>query len=104
MSSPHKADQAAKAAATAATAASLIPPHPAARRIFLTFNGAQVEQPVVYTIGRKFNVVTNIRGASITSDFGIMALELNGAEQDIDAAVAYIESLGIQTMTIDSDD
>lgn len=82
-----------------------LPAAPQARcRIFLTFNGKQVEEPVVYQLGHKFNVVTNIRGASITSNFGIMALELSGTEKSIADAIAYIEGLGIQTMMIDADD
>ncbi|HTL53850.1 MAG TPA: NIL domain-containing protein [Planctomycetota bacterium] len=93
------------AASSSAPTAGTVPSAPAfSRRIFLTFNGVQVEKPVVYEIGHRYKVITNIRGASITDNFGIMALELSGPEKEVTDAIAWIESLGIKTWMIDADE
>lgn len=65
-------------------------------KVFLTFPQDLIEKPVLYDLSRQFNVKTNIRGASVTPQIALMALELDGAEPDVEAAIAHLESLQVQ--------
>ena len=56
----------------------------------------QTRQPLVYQLGKQFDIVPNIRGASITEEGGFVALELEGEVDKIERALEYLRSLGIQ--------
>ena len=73
----------------------------ALHRYYLTFTQEKIKQPIVYHVGHKFSVVTNIRGASISDHVGIMALELEGEVDEIDRAVAWIAEQGVQVEPIE---
>jgi len=65
------------------------------RKVWLTFSEELVAQPVVYTVGHKFEVVTNIRAASVSNEIGVMALDLTGPEEEIARAVEYMQEIGV---------
>ena len=71
-------------------------PTPPIRRVRLTFVDHLIKQPVVYEIGRQFNVTTNIRRADVQENVGWVILELDGAETEIDRALDWVRSLGIR--------
>ena len=75
----------------------------ARRRVKLTFARDAVTQPVIYEIGHQFSVITNIRRADITRDEGWVVLELEGNEDDIDAAVKYCEDKGVRVTAAEGD-
>ena len=50
-----------------------------------------IKKPFIWEIGHKFKVVTNIRQASVTDEIGIVCLELNGARNEIEAAIKWLE-------------
>ena len=66
------------------------------RKIFLTIPPAVTKEPVVYQIGQEFDIVTNIRGASVTAEMAIIALQLDGEPEEIDRAVAYLVKKGVK--------
>ena len=66
------------------------------RKVYLTFPQQVIHEPVLYQVGKEFKVVTNIRGASVTDEIAIMALELEGEDAEIDRAVAYLKGRGIR--------
>jgi ABC-type methionine transport system ATPase subunit len=74
----------------------------AVRRVHLTFPTTQVTEPVVWAIGRNFDVITNIRRANISDGTGWMALDLEGPESAIEGALAYIRERGIAVDAVDA--
>ena len=52
-------------------------------------------------VGHKFKVVTNIRGASISNELGLVAIEMEGSRPEIDRAVTWLRSQGIQVEPIE---
>src|SRR3972149_4064873 len=50
----------------------------AKKKLYLTFPQRLIKDPVIYQVGHKFKVVTNIRGASVSEEIGLVALELEG--------------------------
>lgn len=73
----------------------------AVERFYLTYSQEQIKEPVIYRVGKKFDVVTNIRGASVSDHIGIVALELEGERDQIDAAVAWIASQNVKIEPIE---
>ena len=55
----------------------------------------QVKQPIVWRLGREFNVQVNIKKASVDGDFGWLQLELEGPLEEIQRATAWLMTTGI---------
>ena len=54
-----------------------------------------VRQPIVWRLAKLFNVVTNVRRARVSEDYGYILLEMEGSSQEIEQASAYLASLGL---------
>ena len=65
------------------------------QKVFLTFPQRLIDEPIVYELGRRFHVRTNIRGASITPEVALVALTMDGEPADVAAAIAHLEALGV---------
>ena len=61
----------------------------------LTFPKKLIKEPLIYNLGHKFKVVTNIRKANVTSDYGWVLLELNVDVGEIKKAEDYLKKLEI---------
>ena len=73
----------------------------ASRRVYLTYSDKTLTEPLIYQMGHKFAVVTNIRGATISKDIGLVALEVEGDEGEISASLAWLESSGVKVEPIE---
>ncbi len=76
----------------------------ARRRVYLTYLGDVMKEPVIYEMGHKFKVVTNIRGATIKEDIGLVTLEVTGDDTELDRALAWIQSKGVKVEPIEMED
>ena len=76
----------------------------ARRRVYLTYLGDVMKDPVIYEMGHKFKVVTNIRGATIKDDIGLVTLEVTGEDAELDRALAWVESKGVKVEPIEMED
>ena len=65
------------------------------KAINLTFPKKLIKEPLIYNIGHKFKVVTNIRKANVTADYGWVLLELEGNIDEIKKAEKYLKDFGI---------
>jgi ABC-type methionine transport system ATPase subunit len=72
----------------------------AVHRFYLTYPEEHIKEPIIYQVGHKFQVVTNIRGASVSDKIGILALELEGTEEEIERAVNWIAERGVKVEPI----
>lgn len=73
------------------------------KRVYLTYPKEQVKEPLLYHVGRNFNVVTNIRQASVSDKIGLVALELEGAPEEIEKAIQYLVEKGVKVEPIELD-
>jgi ABC-type methionine transport system ATPase subunit len=71
------------------------------KRLWLTYPKKVIQQPAIYELGHKFQVVTNIRQASVTEEVGIVSLELLGTRVEIKKAIKWLESLGIKVEPVE---
>lgn len=72
-------------------------------RVKFTFPPERVTEPVIYNLGKQFNIVTNIRRANVTRDRGWVVLELDGAEVDIQRGIDWVTSQGVRVDPISGD-
>ena len=63
-------------------------------RLFVSFPEELVSRPIVYELIKEFDVVPNIRRANVEAHSGWIILELDGADDARDQAIAYLEGLG----------
>ncbi len=47
-------------------------------RVYLTFDERTVREPIIWKLGREFDVVTNIRTAEVKNHMGLVGLEIDG--------------------------
>jgi len=64
---------------------------------FLRYPKETSEQPIIYQLVKQYDVEFNILKADIRPHRdGIMILELKGQKENVRAALAYLEELGVQ--------
>ena len=67
----------------------------AIERYNLTFNKQMAGMPIIYNLGKKYELVTNLERANISEEAGWIQISLNGAPEEIQRAVADISAMGI---------
>ncbi len=70
-------------------------------RVKLTFPEKLIKEPVIYNLGKNFNIVTNIRRANVEQRVGWVVLELDGVEADLEAGLRYVDEVGVQVEQLD---
>ena len=65
-------------------------------KVFLTFPQKLIKEPILYDLAKRFPVKTNIRGASVTDVIALVALQIDGKSQDVEAAIQHLVDLGVQ--------
>ncbi len=71
------------------------------QRFWLTFDGESSRKPLIWEMSKKFEVIFNIRNASLTPTIGIIALELDGDREEIKRAVAWLEANDVQVEPVE---
>jgi ABC-type methionine transport system ATPase subunit len=71
------------------------------RLVHCTFPEGLIREPLLYNLGRDFEIVPNIRGATITDDLGLVYLDLEGPDDEIDRAIDYLKERGVSVKTVE---
>ena len=66
------------------------------KNIHFEFSQDLVREPLLYQINRSFDVVVNIRGASVTDEGGFIALELEGTDDELQRVLDYLGGQGVK--------
>ena len=64
-------------------------------RVYLTFPKELVKEPIVCLLAKKFDIVFNIRGSTVTSEMGLVALEIDGDKKEVDKAIGWLKEKGV---------
>jgi len=75
----------------------------AKQRMKFTFPTGLIKEPVIYKLGKQFEVVTNIRRADVTEDRGWVVLELEGEMGEIERAVQWVIDQGVRVDPVAGD-
>ena len=73
------------------------------RRARFSFPGSLIKEPVIYNLGQKFRIITNIRKADVREDMGWVILELEGDTDEINKGLAWVRSLGVRVDPVTGD-
>ena len=73
------------------------------QRVKFTFVDDLVKQPVIYELGHKFKIVTNIRRADVGEDLGWVVLELDGDEAEIKRGLEWVSTTGVRVDPVGGD-
>ncbi|MDQ4005343.1 MAG: NIL domain-containing protein [Actinomycetota bacterium] len=73
-------------------------------RFHLTLPQHLAQEPVIYNLGKRFEVVTNIKRASVEERFAWVILEVDGSDDAVAAAVAWLGEQGVDVDRISGDD
>jgi len=71
------------------------------RRLWLMYPSRLITRPVLYELSHKFEVVTNLRQASVNDEVGLVSIEVEGEREVIHDAIAWLEELGLKVEPIE---
>ena len=75
----------------------------ASQRVKFTFPQELITLPVIYELGKQFNIVTNIRRADVTEDRGWVVLQLEGDLSEIDKGLEWVATQGVRVDPVQGD-
>jgi ABC-type methionine transport system ATPase subunit len=75
----------------------------ARQRVKFTFEQQLIKEPLIYELGKQFEIVTNIRRADVTADRGWVILELDGELPEIERGIEWMRSKGVRVDPIEGD-
>ncbi len=67
----------------------------ATRRVKFTYPPELVHRPVIYLLGKQFNIVTNVRRANIGDTHGWIEMELVGDPEDVQRGLDWADQQGL---------
>ena len=70
-------------------------------RYWLSFSAESAKRPLIWEMARKFDLVFNVRSASVTEQIGLIALELTGKQETIEAALKWLHKQGVKVDPIE---
>lgn len=74
---------------------------PSQRRLWLMYPPRLIQKPLIWELGRKFKVVTNLRQVSVTDEIGIVCLEVDGPRAEVNASIQWLEKLGVKVEPVE---
>jgi len=75
----------------------------ATQRVKFTFPQELITLPIIYELGKQFNIVTNIRRADVTEDRGWVVLELEGDLAEIERGLDWVAAKGVRVDPVQGD-
>ncbi|MFT7485012.1 MAG: hypothetical protein ACI9F9_000858 [Candidatus Paceibacteria bacterium] len=67
------------------------------KKFFCTFPQPLISEPIIsHTLGEKFEVIPNIRAASISDTMALVAVEIEGEGPAIEESIAYLRERGVK--------
>lgn len=70
-------------------------------KVRVSFPEDKIKEPVIYQIGREFNLTTNIRRADVTEKTGWVDLELTGEPEEIERGIEGLKRKGVRVDPIE---
>lgn len=72
-------------------------------RLHLTFPEQLIQEPIIWRLGRQYDIITNVRRANVEEKVGWLLLEVEGTEEALDQGVAWMKEMGVQVDRQDGD-
>ena len=72
-------------------------------RINITFPEDLIKDPIIYNLGKMFDIITNIRRANVEQEVGWVVLEIEGTDEALRQGLAYLDEAGVRVDQLDGD-
>lgn len=73
----------------------------ASLHLHLTFPEHLIDEPILYTLTKDFDVIPNIKRANVDAEFAWAIVELQGDPDDVEAARAWLVDRGVEVAPIE---
>jgi ABC-type methionine transport system ATPase subunit len=60
-----------------------------------TRTSEQVEQPILYRVAKDYDVVTNIKRAQVSEDYGFAEIDIEGSLEEVQRAISWLMTTGL---------
>lgn len=70
-------------------------------RYYLSYPRSLIKEPILYHLVKKFDLVFNIRGASVSEEMGLVAVELEGNRDQIERGLTWLRETGVTVEPIE---
>ena len=70
-------------------------------RYYLTYPRGLVKEPLLYHLVKKFDLMFNIRGASVSDEIGLVAVEFEGTSEQIERGLEWLRQSGVTVERIE---
>lgn len=71
------------------------------RKLWLMYPPRLIQTPIIWELSHKFDLITNVRQASVNDEIGIVCLELSGKRDDIKSAIKWLEKKGVNVEPVE---
>ena len=75
----------------------------ARKQVTLIFPQHLIKEPVIYMMSKEYDIIPNIRRAKVTETVGEVTLELEGGDDNLRKAVAFLEKKGVKVEPVVGD-
>ena len=72
-------------------------------RIKFSYTVDKVSLPIIDTLSKRFDLVSNIRRADVQDHSGWVILQLDGAADNIDAGIQWVKEQGVTVDPLEGD-
>ena len=73
------------------------------KRVKFTFPEGLITEPLIYNLGQRFKVTTDIRRADLRDDTGCVILEIEGIENEVAGSIDWAIEKGVRVDSVDGD-
>lgn len=70
-------------------------------RVWLMYPPRLITTPIIWELGHKFKIITNVRQASVNDEIGIVCLEMEAKRSEIKNAIKWLESKGVRVEPVE---
>lgn len=74
---------------------------PESIRLWLLYPQRLVQRPIIFELGKSFDLVTNVRQATVNDDIGLVCLEVTGEPKAIQDGIVWLEKQGIKVEPVE---
>jgi ABC-type methionine transport system ATPase subunit len=72
------------------------------KRCRLTYPPGLLDKPILHTLIRRFDILTNIRSAKVSETEAWLIVDLEGEEAEVETGLAWAESQGLQVTAVEA--
>lgn len=72
-------------------------------RLHLTFPEQLIQEPIIWRLGRQYDIITNVRRANVEDTVGWIILEVEGTEEALEQGIGWMREMGLQVDHVQGD-